>query len=185
MLISKAGDDIELHLLETGHAPALLDLEKGWRHKPQIDEPMYPCGSEATIIEFIRSSLSAFNQGKEVVAGIWFQGALAGVIQLRGRIPAVVAPVTATIDYILAPRYRGQGIMTRACRAMIDYAFTTMNFNRVESWIDVVNTKSIGIPERLGLQREGVLRQMVSYGDRFGDIAIYAVLKSEWQSCNA
>lgn len=180
MLIRKADDGVELHLLEEIHAGALLELEKGWRHEPQIDEPMYPCDSEEGIRAFIARSLSAFHQGKEVLAGIWFQGTLAGAIQLRCRIPAVVAPVTATVDYLLAPPYRGKGIMTRACRAMIEYAFTKMNFNRVECWVDVANTRSAAIPERLGLKREGVLRQMVSYGDRFGDIAVYAVLRSEW-----
>ena len=183
MLISKADNDVEIHLLEENHARALLDLEKGWRHEPQIDEPMYPCASEDTIRAFILTSLSAYRQGKEVLAGIWFRETLVGVVLLRCRIPAVIAPVTATVDYLLAPPYRGKGIMTRACRAIIDYAFTKMNFNRVECWVDVVNTKSIGVPERLGLKREGVLRQMVSYGDWFGDIAVYAALKSEWRPC--
>ena len=186
MLICKADDELELHLLEESHAGALLALEKGWRHQPQVDEPMYPCQSEDSIKAFIRASLSAFAEKKEILAGIWFRGTLVGLIQLRCNIPPVLPPVTATIDYVLAPAYRGKGIMTRACRAMIGHAFTNMKLNRVECWVDVKNIRSLAIPERLGLKCEGVLRQRLCYGDDwFGDIADYAALRSEWDSSSS
>lgn len=181
MLICKADDEVELHLVEESHAGALLALEKGWPHQPQIDEPMY-CPSEDSIKAFIRASLSAFAEKKEILAGIWFRGTLVGLIQLRCNIPAVMAPVTATIDYVLAPAYRGKGVMTRACRALIGHAFANMKLNRIECWVDVKNIRSLAIPERLGFKREGILRQRVFYGDWFGDIVVYAVLKSEWNS---
>jgi len=186
MLICKADNEIELHLLEECHAGALLALEKGWQHQPQVDEPMYPCQSEDSIKAFIRASLSAFAEKKEILAGIWFRGTLVGVIQLRCKTQASVAPVTASIDYMLAPPYRGKGIMTRACRAMVGHAFTNLRLNRIDCWVDVKNTRSVAVPERLGFKREGVLRQWVCYGDDwFGDIAVYAVLRSEWNSSSS
>ena len=43
------------------------------------------------------------------------------------------------------------------------------------------NTKSLAIPERLGLQFEGVLRQAELVNGEYYDLALYSMLASEWR----
>jgi ribosomal-protein-serine acetyltransferase len=182
MLICTADDGIEIRLLEESHAGALSGLAEGYRARPQVNEWLFPGDTRA----YLRQCREQFARGERVTAGVWVKGQLAGVIilNLHGGVLQVdiPKPITASIDYLLAPAFRGCGTMTKACRALIDYAFRNYPLNRIEICPDVVNVKSCAIPERLGFTKEGVLRQMVSYGDFFGDIAVYSLLRSEWEA---
>lgn len=184
MLICSANDGIEMHLLEERHAEELLGLAEGWEHRPHVNEWLFPGTSPDAARAFIRGHLERFSRGRGFAAGIWLEEHLVGVICLNiGGVLGVDVPrpVTASIDYALTPAARGKGIMTKACAAVIGYAFGGYPLNRIEITPDVANPKSCAIPERLGFTREGILRQMVSYGDFFGDIAVYSLLRSEWE----
>ena len=87
----------------------------------------------------------------------------------------------AKIDYMLGTRFRGRGVMTRSVRALIGYAFRTLQLHRIEIWPDMENVESCAIPERLGFRKEGVLRDRFFYGKDYGDAVIYAVLATEWE----
>ena len=76
--------------------------------------------------------------------------------------------------------HQGKGIMTRVVKALIDYAFDQLALNRVEILVAFNNIKSRAIPERLGLKKEGYLRQAEWLHDHYVDLMIYAVLKKDW-----
>lgn len=184
-LISSVGENIEIRLLEECHADGLSDLAEGWESRPQVNEWLFPGSSPEAALKFIRGHRQRYTAGSGFGAGVWVADNLAGVICLnfRGVLAVEVPnPVTASIDYALAPAFRGKGIMTRACKAVVDYAFSNYPINRIEITPDLVNVKSCAIPERLGFTREGVLRQMVSYGSFFGDIVVYSLLRHEWEA---
>ena len=87
---------------------------------------------------------------------------------------------STSIGYWLAEAAQGRGIMTRAVRALADYAFTVWELDRIEIRAAVDNKRSRSIPERLGFRQEGVLRKAELVGDRYVDHAVYARLASEW-----
>jgi len=64
-------------------------------------------------------------------------------------------------------------------RAMTDYAFDELELNRVEIQVGTNNHRSRAIPERLGFQQEGVLRDYERVGDRYLDIVVYSLLASD------
>ena len=70
--------------------------------------------------------------------------------------------------------------MTKACRALIRYAFEQLQLNRVEIRVAVGNYKSRAIPERLGLVKEGMIREAEWLYDHFVDHIVYGVLAKEW-----
>ena len=87
----------------------------------------------------------------------------------------------AEMGYDLDKEYWGQGIMTEAMEAVIDFGFRKMKLNRVEVFIMPRNKRSIGLVKRLGFKKEGVLRQR-SF-DEFGhltDDALFSLLSHEW-----
>jgi ribosomal-protein-serine acetyltransferase len=65
--------------------------------------------------------------------------------------------------------------MTAACRALVDHALEELGLNRIGIAYAVENDRSCAIPERLGLQQEGVQRQAEWPYDHFVDYAVYAV----------
>jgi ribosomal-protein-serine acetyltransferase len=72
-------------------------------------------------------------------------------------------------------------LITKSCRALIDYAFNELNLNRVEIRCGVGNIKSRKIPEKLGFREEGTIREAEWLHDRFIDLVIYGMLSSEWK----
>jgi ribosomal-protein-serine acetyltransferase len=90
----------------------------------------------------------------------------------------------AHIGYWLGKSDRGRGIMTGCCEILIEYAFTTLNLNRLVIACATENQRSRAIPLRLGFRHEGVARDAEWLYDRFVDHEIYALLLREWQSRN-
>jgi ribosomal-protein-serine acetyltransferase len=88
------------------------------------------------------------------------------------------------IGYWLGKSDRGRGIMTGCCEILIEYAFTTLNLNRLVIACASENKPSRAIPTRLGFRHEGVARDAEWLYDRFVDHEIYALLLREWQSRN-
>jgi ribosomal-protein-serine acetyltransferase len=69
--------------------------------------------------------------------------------------------------------------MTKTVSALLDHAFGAWDLNRVEIHAGADNRKSRAIPERLGFQQEGVLRDYERVGDRYVDIVVYSLLARE------
>jgi ribosomal-protein-serine acetyltransferase len=75
---------------------------------------------------------------------------------------------------------QGNGTMTLAARALVDYVFSGSKLNRVEIRAGVENTRSRAVIERLGFTLEGVRRQAERLGDRYIDHAVSSMLAGEW-----
>lgn len=86
----------------------------------------------------------------------------------------------ASLGYWLAEAAQGQGTMTRAVAALVDHALIGWQLNRVEIRAGVENLRSRGVPERLGFQQEGTLRQAARLGERYADHAVYSMLAADW-----
>jgi len=60
--------------------------------------------------------------------------------------------------------------------SLFDYPFNTLNVNRVQAMINVNNTPSIRLCQKLGFLREGILREASEHGE---DILLFGMLKRE------
>jgi ribosomal-protein-serine acetyltransferase len=87
---------------------------------------------------------------------------------------------STTIGYWLSERHQGRGLMTGAVRALVEHAFGEWDLHRVEIRAATENVRSRRIPERLGFREEGVLREAERIGERYNDLAVYAILAPEW-----
>ena len=58
----------------------------------------------------------------------------------------------------LVPAARGRGIATEALRLLTDWAFATLEVGRVQVFVAPENVAALGLAERAGFRREGVLR---------------------------
>jgi ribosomal-protein-serine acetyltransferase len=84
------------------------------------------------------------------------------------------------LGYWLDVDHQGRGLMTGAARVLVDHAITVWKLNRVEIHAAVENNRSRAIPERLGFDQEGVLRQAESVSGRYLDSVVYAMLATGW-----
>jgi ribosomal-protein-alanine N-acetyltransferase len=62
------------------------------------------------------------------------------------------------LAYDLDPRWQGQGLATHAARAVLEWGHAAHARVRIQATVLDSNTRSIAVLERLGMQREGLLR---------------------------
>jgi RimJ/RimL family protein N-acetyltransferase len=86
----------------------------------------------------------------------------------------------AEIGWVFNPRYAGKGYATEAAGALVSLAFGQLDVHRVFARLDVLNTASVRVCERLGMRREAHLVDNDLDGDRWGSEYVYAMLAHEW-----
>jgi RimJ/RimL family protein N-acetyltransferase len=80
-------------------------------------------------------------------------------------------------------QFQGTGLNLNMKFLMLQYAFETLNFNKVDFRADERNVASKKAIEKLGATQEGLLRKNVIMLDGFiRDTACYSILKEEWKS---
>jgi len=73
----------------------------------------------------------------------------------------------------------GRGLMTEAGRAVLDWAFGSVNAHRVRVAAATDNHASLGVIRRLGFRFEGIARQAERVSGRWLDHAVFALLVSD------
>jgi RimJ/RimL family protein N-acetyltransferase len=78
--------------------------------------------------------------------------------------------------------FQGTGLNANIKFLMLQYAFETLNFEKVEFRIDERNIRSRRAVEKLGAKLEGILRKNVYLKDGFKrNTCCYGILMEEWQ----
>lgn len=86
------------------------------------------------------------------------------------------------VGYCLGVKYWGQGIMTEAAQAVIDFLFRQVGVNRIELSHAVGNPSSGRVAEKCGMKYEGTKREAFKSPDgKFCDLKCYGIVKSDWQ----
>lgn len=75
----------------------------------------------------------------------------------------------------------GQGYMSEGVRAIVRYSFETLGLNRLYAYHMLRNPSSGRVLEKNGFKQEGLLRQRVRKWGVFEDVALWAILRQDWQ----
>ena len=129
--------------------------------------------------EFIENSLNSAETRKSLSLGIFDRGEFIGSV---GFVKFDWTVRKTEIGYWIDKEEEGKGIVSAACRVLIDYAIDELRMNRVEIRCSSENKRSAAIPERFGFKKEGVLRQSEFRDGRLHDFFIFGLLADEWRS---
>jgi RimJ/RimL family protein N-acetyltransferase len=88
---------------------------------------------------------------------------------------------SASITYCLDESAWGHGYATEAARALLEWAFDTLDLNRVQTETDTRNAASARVLEKLGFLREGTLREDCVVNGEVSDSWVYGLLRRDWQ----
>ncbi len=116
------------------------------------------------------------------IAGIWLDGVLVGGVMF---VSFHVAAGTCEVGCWLEPAAVGRGLITAAAGQLIDWAVRVRGIVRVEWQTLSANGPSIRVAQRLGMRRDGVLRNAVAPrpgNEGRADLEIWSVLAEEWLS---
>ncbi len=174
--------EVSLVLLQPHHAQALLALMNRNAAYSSRWLPLTRLETVQQAQELIGGALHRLASDGELRCGVLYQGELVGRASLHSVSHAMAV---AELGYLLAEEYTGRGIMTRALRALVHFAFTALEIARLEIYTAAENASSRTLAERLGFTYELTHRQKTWLRDQPADFAVYGLLREEWQSAAA
>ena len=84
------------------------------------------------------------------------------------------------LGYWIDEAYTGHGYVTEAGYAMLDYGFNVESLNRICAYHMKRNEASGSVLARLGMRKEGHLRQMIKKWGVFEDVLVWSILRDEF-----
>ncbi len=87
----------------------------------------------------------------------------------------------AELGYWIARRHWNQGVATEASAAVVEFGFEQLGLNRIVAHHMIRNPASGRVLEKLGMDREGLLRKHARKWGEFHDVAIFGILAEDWE----
>jgi RimJ/RimL family protein N-acetyltransferase len=115
------------------------------------------------------ADLTARDAGR--LYGIWLDGTLVGGTMF---VKFDAKAGNCEVGCWLEPAGTGRGLITRAARILIDWAFQERGLHRAEWLCRPDNANSINVARRLGMQFEGTLRSAYPYRGVRHDVQVWA-----------
>ncbi|MGW0915412.1 GNAT family N-acetyltransferase [Streptomyces sp. NPDC002784] len=180
MLSLPLRDDARLGPLEVWHAEEFAaHLDRAREHiRPWVGPSFVTddvAGARATLRRYAERQA---DDGARLY-GIRRDGVLVGGVMFTA---FDAAAGSCEVGCRLEPAAEGQGLVTPACRALLDWAFTSRGLHRAEWHCRADNERSSAVAKRLGMTLEGVRREAWPYEGTRYDKQLWAVLATEWRA---
>jgi RimJ/RimL family protein N-acetyltransferase len=139
--------------------------------------------SEPQAREWIASHARPGGANKEIVFAITLKanGQLIGAVGLRD---IEKEHSQAELGFWIAVEVWGKGYGSEASAAALRYGFEELKLNRIYAHHMVRNPASGRVLEKIGMKREGLLRQRVKKWGVFEDVTLLAILREDWSERN-
>jgi RimJ/RimL family protein N-acetyltransferase len=128
--------------------------------------------------KWIKTHQAQFDAGEQAIFAI----TLRSDQKLIGAIGLVVNQQfeRAELGYWIGRPFWGQGYCTEAGRAVMLYGFKTLHIHRIHASHFRRNPASGKVMQKLGMIKEGVLRQHAKKWGKHEDLVVYGIVKREW-----
>ncbi|MFE5912282.1 GNAT family N-acetyltransferase [Streptomyces wedmorensis] len=91
---------------------------------------------------------------------------------------------TAQVELMLAAQHRGQGHATAALDAVVDLAFGELPMYRLTAETHTDNAPALAVLAKSGFTQEGISRAACLHRGRRHDLAVFSLLRPEWEELN-
>ena len=171
-------ENIRLELTADKHAePLFAAIDNNREHLSRFLPWVGDMQTVDDVRDYIRNCESLYANEQEVSFVIQSGDIVVGRIGLHHR---NLQNKSAAIGYWLRKDVEGNGIISKCCKALIDYGFQELGMHRIEIKAAVGNKRSQAIPIRLNFKREGVLREAEFVNNEFLDLVLFSILRNEW-----
>nr|MDO8099181.1 GNAT family protein [Candidatus Njordarchaeota archaeon] len=86
------------------------------------------------------------------------------------------------VGYLLRRQYWRRGYATEATKALLAFGFNQLHLHRIYAICDTENAPSIRVLQKMGMRREGLLREHKWQKGKWRDSFVYAIIDHEWRS---
>jgi len=142
-------------------------------------QPMF--GPEYGTEAFWRARIEATSGKTTLRFGVHTREAASKLVGLLNFQEVVLSPLwSAMLGYSIDKAHEGQGLMSEAVRAGVDYAFGPLGLHRLYASYMVGNERSGRVLERAGFEREGVLRKLLRVEGVWQDHVQMSLIHDAW-----
>jgi len=142
--------------------------------------------SDAALEDVIRRRVNGAEQEYRGDRGLWMvlarrenpAGPMIGDVHLSNVVRGAFQ--ACYLGYQIDREAEGQGLMTEAVGAVIDYAFRSMNLHRVMANHQPGNERSARVLARLGFSVEGIARNYLHIGGAWRDHVLTSLTNDDW-----
>jgi ribosomal-protein-alanine N-acetyltransferase len=156
---------------------ALVDLTQDASVMKYYGMPSFSSKNEA--IAEINWFTNLFLRGEGIRWVITFQGQREYIGDI-GYFKYEPIHLRAEIGFKIAQKYWRQGLMSETLGPILQYGFTEMQLNRIEAMVELENVACIGLLEKVGFIKEGVLREYEHGAHGYVDLIMMALLRKDW-----
>ncbi|MFF3265255.1 GNAT family N-acetyltransferase [Streptomyces sp. NPDC002932] len=169
---------LRLRPFEDADAPGLFALQSNAHVLRYWDAP--PWIERARAEKFITACrrMAQEGTGARLAVDRVSDGAFIGWCSLNNWNPEYRS---TSLGYCFDDAAWGHGYATEATRALLRWAFDTLDLNRVQAEADTRNTASARVLEKLGFVREGTLREDCVVNGEVSDSWVYGLIRRDWQ----
>jgi RimJ/RimL family protein N-acetyltransferase len=169
---------LKLRAFEDTDADSLFALHSNAHVLRYWDSP--PWSEPARAEKFLTGCRQMAQEGTGVRLAVdrVSDGAFIGWCSLNRWIPDYRS---AALGYCFTDAAWGHGYATETARAVVQWAFDTLDLNRVQAETDTRNLASARVLEKLGFLREGTQREDCIVDGEVSDSWVYGLLRREWR----
>ena len=173
-----ATDRLRLRPFTSADGDALFALHSNAYVLRYWDSP--PWGEPARAERFIEAcrQMAEEGSGARLAIDLALDGAFVGWCSLTRWNPVYRS---ASMGFCFGQAAWGHGYATEAARAVLEWAFKTLDLNRVQAETDTRNAASARVLEKLGFEREGTLREDCVVDGEVSDSWVYGLLRRQWR----
>lgn len=169
---------LRLRPVEDSDADDLYAMHSDARVLRYWDSPPWTERSRADGFIARSREVAAQGSGARPVVERGADGAFLGWVGLTGFDPTYRS---ARLGFCYSEAAWGHGYATEAAGALLQWAFETLDLNRVQAEADTRNDASARVLEKLGFRHEGTLREDCVVAGEVSDSWVFGLLRREWR----
>ena len=85
------------------------------------------------------------------------------------------------LGYKIGSRWWGNGYTSEAAEAIINFMFENTDVERIDAYNAIDNIASGKVMEKVGMKKEGYLRNYYKIRDGFQDCTLFAIVRDDWK----
>jgi len=130
---------------------------------------------------YLKSMLKrySYNQASEWGIVLKKTGKMIGTCGFTSWLPA---HYSGEIGYSLGQRYWNLGFTTEAIKKVIEFGFKNIKLNRIEARCRLDNPASERVMQKVGMEFEGIQRDIMFVKKRFISLKVYSILVSDYKN---
>lgn len=167
---------LRLRPFTDGDADVLFALHSNARVLRYWDAPPWTEGVRAERFIAACRQMAAEGSGARLAMDRLTDGVFLGWCSLTRWNPVYRS---ASLGYCLDDAAWGHGYATEAARALLQWAFETVDLNRVQAETDTRNIASARVLEKCGFVREGTLRENCVVNGEVSDSWVFGLLRRD------